>query len=125
MSACPAHTALLRLRSRKLCALSSSKGRLKELFDRSKLLGGLLKATQKRPVDAEQIAKEIETELYNSLREEITTEEIGRIAMEKLRAADEGCLRALCVGLPGVQGRGFLPCRTEGSEKGMKSRGKS
>ena len=61
----------------------------KELFDRSKLLGGLLKATQKRPVDAEQIAKEIETELYNSLREEITTEEIGRIAMEKLRAADE------------------------------------
>ena len=61
----------------------------KELFDRSKLLGGLLKATQKRPVDAEQIASEIEAELHNSLRGEIPTEEIGRMAMEKLKAADE------------------------------------
>ena len=55
----------------------------KELFDRSKLLGGLLKATQKRPVDAEQIAKEIETELYNSLREEITTEEERETARQQ------------------------------------------
>lgn len=61
----------------------------KELFDRAKLLSGLLKATQKRPVDAEQIASEIEAELYNSLDQEITTEDIGRIAMEKLKAADE------------------------------------
>lgn len=61
----------------------------KELFDRAKLLSGLLKATQKRPVDAEQIASEIEAELYNSLDQEITTENIGRIAMEKLKAADE------------------------------------
>lgn len=61
----------------------------KELFDRSKLLGGLLKATQKRPVDAEKIAAEIETELYNSLNQEITTEDIGRMAMEKLKATDE------------------------------------
>lgn len=61
----------------------------KELFDRAKLLSGLLKATQKRPVDAEQIANEIEAELYNSLDQEITTEDIGRIAMEKLKVADE------------------------------------
>lgn len=61
----------------------------KELFDRSKLLGGLLKATQKRPVDAEKIVTEIEAELYSSLDREITSVEIGEMVMEKLKAADE------------------------------------
>ena len=61
----------------------------KELFDRSKLLGGLLKATQKRPVDAEQIAAEIEAELHNDLRQEVTSGELGEMVMSKLKAADE------------------------------------
>ncbi len=61
----------------------------KELFDRSKLLSGLMKACQKRNVDAEAIAAEIESELQNSLRPEVTTAEIGEMAMEKLRALDE------------------------------------
>ena len=61
----------------------------KELFDRSKLLGGLLKATQKRPVDAEQIASEIEAELHNDLRQEVTSGELGEMVMSKLKAADE------------------------------------
>ena len=60
----------------------------KELFDRSKLLSGLMKACQKRPVNAEQIATEIETELQNSLRPEVTTTEIGELAMRKLKSAD-------------------------------------
>ncbi len=60
----------------------------KELFDRSKLLSGLLKACQKRAVSAEAIAAEIETELQNSLRPEVTTAEIGEMAMEKLKAVD-------------------------------------
>lgn len=60
----------------------------KELFDRSKLLSGLMKACQKRPVNAEQIASEIETELQNSLRPEVTTTEIGELAMRKLKLAD-------------------------------------
>lgn len=60
----------------------------KELFDRSKLLSGLLKACQKRAVNAEAIAAEIETELQNSLRPEVTTAEIGEMAMEKLKAVD-------------------------------------
>ncbi|MBQ5633602.1 MAG: transcriptional repressor NrdR, partial [Clostridia bacterium] len=45
----------------------------KELFDKNKLLSGLLKACQKRPVNADDIASEIEAELQNSLRTEITT----------------------------------------------------
>ena len=61
----------------------------KELFDRTKLLGGLLKATQKRPVNAEEIAFEIENELQNALKNEITTSEIGEMVMNKLRARDQ------------------------------------
>jgi len=61
----------------------------KELFDRAKLLSGLLKACYKRPVNAETLALEIEAELQNSLCGEITTREIGEIVMEKLRQLDE------------------------------------
>ncbi len=60
----------------------------KEYFDKNKLLGGLLKACQKRPVDAETIAGEIEMEVMNSLRREITSSEIGELAMQKLKARD-------------------------------------
>lgn len=61
----------------------------KELFDRQKLLGGILKATQKRPVDATVLVAEIESELQNSLRVEVTSEEIGEMVMAKLKARDE------------------------------------
>ena len=61
----------------------------KELFDRTKLLSGLLKACYKRPVDAEALSHEIETELYNSLHGEYSTAEIGEIVMNKLRTLDE------------------------------------
>ncbi len=60
----------------------------KEYFDRNKLMNGLMLACQKRPVDAEALAAEIEAELLNSLRKEITSKEIGEIAMEKLRSLD-------------------------------------
>ena len=61
----------------------------KELFDRTKLLGGILKATQKRPVNAEEIVASVENELQNSLKNEVTTTEIGELVMEKLKAADK------------------------------------
>jgi transcriptional repressor NrdR len=60
----------------------------KELFDKNKLLSGLLRACQKRPVNAESLANEIEAEINNSLRREITSSEIGEISMEKLRERD-------------------------------------
>lgn len=60
----------------------------KELFDKNKLMTGLLKACQKRPVNAEALAAEIESEIHNSLRREITSSELGEIAMEKLRGLD-------------------------------------
>ncbi len=61
----------------------------KELFDRNKLLGGLLKACQKRPVNAEEIVAEIETELQNSMSNDVTTKEIGEMVMDKLKGRDE------------------------------------
>ena len=60
----------------------------KELFDKNKLLSGLLRACQKRPVNAETLANEIEAEINNSLRREITSSEIGEVAMDKLRERD-------------------------------------
>ena len=61
----------------------------KEYFDKNKLLVGLLKACQKRPVNAEDIASEIESELQNSLRTEIPPHEVGEIVMNKLKEKDE------------------------------------
>ncbi len=60
----------------------------KELFDKNKMLTGLMKACEKRPVNAEALAAEIEAEIHNSLRREITSSELGEIAMEKLRSLD-------------------------------------
>ena len=67
----------------------TKKNGTKELFDKNKLLAGLLKACQKRPVNAEELAAEIESELQNSLRTEITTGEIGEIVMNKMKEKDE------------------------------------
>ena len=60
----------------------------KELFDRTKLLAGVLKATQKRPVSADEIVTEIEYELQNSLKNEVSSVEVGEMVMEKLKARD-------------------------------------
>lgn len=60
----------------------------KEFFDKQKLLSGLFKACQKRPVNAEAIADEIENEIMNSLHREVLSSEIGEMAMEKLKKSD-------------------------------------
>ena len=64
----------------------------REEFDRNKILNGIIKACQKRPVSIEQMNKivdEIENEIYNSMREEISSREIGEMVMEKLKKIDE------------------------------------
>lgn len=61
----------------------------KELFDKQKLLAGVLKATQKRPVDAVALVNEIEAELQNTLHQEITSTELGEMVMKKLKGRDE------------------------------------
>ena len=61
----------------------------KEPFDRNKLINGILKATRKRPVDADAIVGEIESELQNTLRLEVPSVELGELVLEKLRDIDE------------------------------------
>ena len=61
----------------------------KQLFDKSKLLVGVLKATQKRPVNAEEIVNQIEMDLQNALRQEVSSKELGEMVMDILREKDE------------------------------------
>ena len=61
----------------------------KEPFDRSKMLSGILKACQKRPLNGEEIANEIENELQNNMVKEITSRDLGEMIMQKLRARDD------------------------------------
>lgn len=61
----------------------------KELFDKNKILSGLLKACEKRPVNAETVADEVESEIINSLKREITSVAIGDMVMMKLKAIDD------------------------------------
>ena len=61
----------------------------KEIFDRNKLLAGVVKACYKRPVDPEEIVNEIEQEMNNQMRSEITTSEIGELVMLKLKDHDQ------------------------------------
>ena len=61
----------------------------REYFDKTKLLNGIIKACQKRPVNAAQIANRVEAEILNSLRQEISTTEIGEITMKELIKADD------------------------------------
>ena len=64
----------------------------RESFDRNKVLRGIQRSCEKRPVpvaDMERMAMEIEQELQNSLEREVSTEAIGEKVMEKLKKADE------------------------------------
>lgn len=63
----------------------------REEFNRGKLLSGLLRACEKRPVPAkrqEEIVDEIEKALHLKEEREISTHEIGATVMERLRGLD-------------------------------------
>ena len=64
----------------------------RQAFDRNKILNGMLRACEKRPVSLaalETAALDIEQILQNSLEREVSTEYIGELVMDKLRAVDE------------------------------------
>ena len=64
----------------------------RQTFDKSKLLGSMLKACEKRTVPLatlERIADEIEQTLQNEMEREVTSSEIGELVMERLKAVDE------------------------------------
>lgn len=68
------------------------KDKTRELFDRSKVKKGIVRACEKRPVTMEQIetsVSEIEQQLLSTMRSEIPSTEVGELVMDKLKELDE------------------------------------
>lgn len=68
------------------------KDKSREVFNRDKLLNGLLRACEKRPVSLEKLENmidEIEILLQNSLDREVSSNKIGELVMDKLKEVDE------------------------------------
>ncbi|HHY45178.1 MAG TPA: transcriptional repressor NrdR [Firmicutes bacterium] len=64
----------------------------REMFSRQKILSGMLRACEKRPIPLETLeeaAYEVERALRESGRGEVTSKETGELVMEKLRAIDD------------------------------------
>ena len=64
----------------------------RQAFDRNKILNGMVRACEKRPVsmaDLEAAVSEIEQIIQNSLEREVSTERIGELVMERLKPLDE------------------------------------
>lgn len=68
------------------------KDRSRETFNREKLMNGMLRACEKRPVSLETLEHaldDIESVIQNSLDREVSSDKIGELAMEKLKDIDE------------------------------------
>ncbi|MEJ8554975.1 transcriptional regulator NrdR [Tepidibacter sp. Z1-5] len=64
----------------------------RESFDRSKIINGIIKACEKRPVSIDQIENivdQIEYNINKNMFKEIETKKIGELVMEKLKNIDE------------------------------------
>ena len=64
----------------------------RQSFERRKVLSGMIRACEKRPVplaDLEKIAEEIEQDIQNSMEREISTVAIGEKVMDRLRNVDQ------------------------------------
>ena len=64
----------------------------RQSFDRNKVLGGLIRACEKRPVPyhvLEELVGEIEQVLQNQMEREVPSAQIGELVMERLKMIDE------------------------------------
>lgn len=68
------------------------KNGVRQQFDRQKIINGIVRSCEKRPVSMEVIEEmvdQIEMELHNSLEKEIESSKIGEMVIEKLKGIDE------------------------------------
>jgi len=68
------------------------KDKTRETYDRTKLLRGVMKSCEKRPIpvkEIEALVDDIESQLGGRLDREVTSSEIGELVMERLKALDE------------------------------------
>ena len=64
----------------------------RQSFDQNKIINSMIRAFDKRKVDTfdlERIASEIEQNVQNALEREVTTEQLGKMVMERLKPLDE------------------------------------
>ncbi len=64
----------------------------RQSYDRQKLLGGLIKACEKRPVSQaqlEQVVDTVEQRMFSSIESEVQSKTVGELVMEQLRQLDE------------------------------------
>ena len=64
----------------------------REIFDKNKLLNGIMKSCNKRNISVKQmesIVDDIETTIMNSMEKEIESQEIGNMVMDRLKDIDE------------------------------------
>jgi hypothetical protein len=79
----------------------------RERFDRQKVLSGLLRACEKRPVSSSQVGKIVdatESYLMDAPERERTTSEVGELIMQHLKGPRHGRIHPLCIGLSRLQG---------------------
>ena len=64
----------------------------RETFDRNKIISGVLKSCEKRPVSVnqvEQLVDRVERELHKNYEKEVSVQTIGELVMERLHKVDE------------------------------------
>ncbi|MBQ9544491.1 MAG: transcriptional repressor NrdR [Clostridia bacterium] len=64
----------------------------RQVFDRTKILNGIVRACEKRPVSLSQMeatVSQVEAALTNSGVNEVSSDQIGNLVMEKLKSLDE------------------------------------
>ncbi|MFY9313902.1 MAG: transcriptional regulator NrdR [Tepidanaerobacteraceae bacterium] len=68
------------------------KSGIREVFDTHKIINGLIKACEKRPISIEmmqEIGNDIEKELKNNMELEVESKKIGEMVMDRLKELDE------------------------------------
>ena len=76
----------------KLPLMVIKKNGAREIFDRAKILNGLIRACEKRPIAYEKfehLVDEVEIQLRSELDREVSTSYRGELVMERLRELDE------------------------------------
>ncbi len=84
------YTTYEKVESMPLMVIKKDKSR--QPYNREKLLNGILRACEKRPVSIDQIdhlIDEVEAQIYNTLEREVTSTAIGEKVMEELKKLDE------------------------------------
>ena len=64
----------------------------RQVFDRKKIMNGIIRACEKRPVTVEEMEKavnSIELQIHNKMKKEITSYEIGELVMDALKGLDD------------------------------------